>query len=80
VVESVGSVTGEKVLAFIEANLDLLETVTGACVGTWVDENRVCLDISIVESDYERAVQIAKEKGQLAIFNLNTFKTIELRG
>ena len=46
------------------------------CVGTWVHEGSVYLDLSENVADLGTALQRGKERNQLAIFNLETFEEV----
>lgn len=47
-----------------------------ACLGTWVHEGNVYLDVSLVYSDKETALTVGRENLQIAIFDLSTFTEI----
>lgn len=49
------------------------------CLGSWVNDGKVYLDISEIETQQETAVIKAKQRNQLAIFNLDTFEEIDTR-
>ena len=46
------------------------------CLGTWVNEGIVYLDLSENVPNREQALQLGKERNQLAIFNLETFEEV----
>lgn len=46
------------------------------CLGTWVNEGIVYLDLSENISSKEQALELGKERNQLAIFNLETFEEV----
>lgn len=46
------------------------------CLGTWIDNEIVYIDISIVYDDRSSSIDIARAQGELAIFDLSTFETI----
>ena len=46
------------------------------CLGTWVNEGTVYLDLSENVKDKEKALELGKERHQLAIFNLETFEEV----
>ena len=46
------------------------------CLGTWVNEGTVYLDLSENIPNREQALELGKERGQLAIFNLETFEEV----
>lgn len=49
-----------------------------AFIGTWIDNDIVYLDISKKEKSKNKALEIAKQNKQLAIFNLSNFESIYL--
>jgi hypothetical protein len=66
---------------FVRANSDLL-TNPVHCLGTWYNEEDgfTDLDISFVESNLERALALAVEHDQIAIFDLEAGQVIEVGG
>jgi hypothetical protein len=48
-------------------------------LGGWFDNenNKFCLDLTLLEKDREKALFLAKTFNQKAIFNLKTFETIK---
>ena len=46
------------------------------CLGTWVNEGIVYLDLSENVGSREQALALGKERNQLAIFNLETFEEV----
>ena len=46
------------------------------CLGTWVNEGTVYLDLSENVPNREKALELGKERHQLAIFNLETFEEV----
>ena len=46
------------------------------CLGTWVNEGTVYLDLSENIASRERALELGRERNQLAIFNLETFEEV----
>ena len=46
------------------------------CLGTWVNEGTVYLDLSENVPNREKALELGKERGQLAIFSLDTFEEV----
>ncbi len=48
-------------------------------LGTWVDEGKVYIDISANFTDKEKALQVAEENKQIAIFDLQKMKSIYLK-
>lgn len=48
------------------------------CVGTWLHEGLVYLDLSENIASREQAMALGKERGQIAIFNLETFEEVAI--
>ena len=46
------------------------------CLGTWVNEGIVYLDLSENVPNREQALELGRERHQLAIFNLETFEEV----
>ena len=46
------------------------------CLGTWVNEGIVYLDLSENVPNREKALELGRERSQLAIFNLETFEEV----
>lgn len=46
------------------------------CLGTWVNEGTVYLDLSENIASRDKALELGKEREQLAIFNLETFEEV----
>ncbi len=46
------------------------------CLGTWVNEGTVYLDLSENIASRDKALELGKERNQLAIFNLETFEEV----
>lgn len=46
------------------------------CLGTWVNEGVVYLDLSENIASREKALELGRERHQLAIFNLETFEEV----
>ena len=46
------------------------------CLGTWVNEGAVYLDLSENVASRDKALELGKERGQLAIFNIETFEEV----
>lgn len=63
---------------FISENLKALQANNNVCVGSWIDNNKVYLDISENILVKEVAVATGKKNNQLAIFDLSTFESIYL--
>jgi hypothetical protein len=48
-------------------------------LGVWKDQGKVYFDISEVIDDKTQAIEIAKKRDQLAIFDFNTFDSIPVK-
>ncbi len=46
------------------------------CIGTWVNEGIVYLDLSENVGSRDKALELGRERNQLAIFNLETFEEV----
>ena len=46
------------------------------CIGAWLNEGKIYFDVSEKFNSLETALQIGRERNQLAIFNLGTFEEI----
>ena len=46
------------------------------CLGTWVNEGTVYLDLSENIASRDKALELGRERHQLAIFNLETFEEV----
>ena len=46
------------------------------CLGTWVNEGAVYLDLSENVGSREKALELGRERNQIAIFNLETFEEV----
>ena len=46
------------------------------CLGTWINEGIVYLDLSENVPNREKALELGRERHQLAIFNLETFEEV----
>ena len=46
------------------------------CLGTWVNEGTVYLDLSENVPNREKALELGRERNQLAVFNLETFEEV----
>lgn len=75
-------VTKKDISDFIEANKDILSKNPNAVIGTWYNEkdNQTYLDVSEVQKNKEKAIELAKKYNQISIFDLKTFKEIETGG
>jgi hypothetical protein len=47
-------------------------------IGAWLDGGKVFFDISEIVQDKDQAIQLGKERKQLAIFNFSDFSSITL--
>jgi hypothetical protein len=63
--------------SFIRANLGLLND-RNLYIGTWIDQELVYIDISVNQTELKEALRIAKVNGQLAIYSIESGRTIEL--
>tara|TARA_R100000808_G_C2148329_1_gene156463 strand:+ start:1429 stop:3102 length:1674 start_codon:yes stop_codon:yes gene_type:complete len=77
--------TPEAIADYIINNLDILQSDERVHIGAWynkkTDENtdgddKVYFDLAVVLDDQEEAVQLAKDNGQLKIFDLGSFEEI----
>ena len=48
------------------------------CLGTWVNEGTVYLDLSENVASREKALELGRERGQLAIFNLANMEEVTI--
>ena len=64
--------------SFYIENLDNFIKDDNLCMGGWIDENRLFLDVSTVIDCKKTALKIAAKNSELAIFDLSTFETIYL--
>ena len=63
---------------YIENIVNFLDN-KNLCLGGWVDNGRLYLDVSTVLYSKKEALRIASANGELAIFDLSTFETIYLK-
>jgi len=63
---------------YIEENLPVFLQYPEAHLGTWVHEGNVYLDISKVYQNENIAISIAKQQGEIAIFNLEKLESVYL--
>jgi len=54
---------------------DEVLAMPGAHFGSWVDDGKVYMDVSIVAKDFNEAMRLAEEADQLAVFDLSAFET-----
>jgi hypothetical protein len=47
-------------------------------LGTWIDSGRVYLDIALRVDRLEEALELGRRHRQLAVFDLETFETVEV--
>lgn len=68
------------VVDYVQENAEYLYAIPNAFVGGWLDfqTGKYYLDISENVQDKEMALKLAKERKQLAIFDLSTFESIYL--
>lgn len=68
------------VAKFIQDNKNVFNQYPEACLGGWLDETTqmVYLDISFVYNSKETALFLAREQGELAIFDLSSFEEIRV--
>lgn len=78
--------TPDVVVDFLLDNMDIFESDERAHVGAWYNlrtpdnpegDDKVYLDVSIVVDDHDEAYAMAREYGQLGMFDLENFKTIK---
>lgn len=65
-----------QVNSFIGKNRDVLFKA-GHVMGTWVEDGKSYLDVSVLVGSREEAQELCMLHGQLAYFDLETFETIE---
>lgn len=70
--------TIETIKQYIKDNERAFKIYKEAVLGTWVNDDKVFLDISKVYNSKEYALTIAKNQGELAIFNLDNFEEITI--
>lgn len=61
-------VSVEVIKSFIQANMDLLSNPEKA-VGVWleVEDDQAYFDVSVTLSDHDRALELGRERGEIAI-------------
>ena len=69
--------TKEILKNFIESKLELLQN-KNYCVGTWMDDGKVYLDISENIKNKNKAIFKGKINKQIAIFDLSSFESVYL--
>ena len=55
-----------------------LMSTPSLCLGTWVNEGTVYLDLSENIPNREKALELGRERGQLAIFNLANMEEVTI--
>jgi hypothetical protein len=65
----------EDILSYVNYEADMLYR-PGVCLGGWIDQGTLYLDLSMVVDCYLVAEKIARQNNQLAIYNLETNETI----
>jgi len=63
---------------FVQAYLTML-SLEVRIVGTWVDDGRLYVDAIDIISDADAAIETAIARGERAIYNLTTHRTVEVR-
>lgn len=63
---------------YVLENSDLLSN-DRYFLGAWIENGHVYLDVSKGDKSKQRAIKEAKANGQLAIFNLSTFETLNIQ-
>jgi hypothetical protein len=85
VFDKLEDVTPDVVADFILDNMDIFEDDERTHFGAWYNlktddnpkgDNKVYFDVSVVVDDLDEAFEMAREHGQLGMFDLKTFKTI----
>ena len=61
---------------YIGEHAQKLMNNTALCLGTWVNEGIVYLDLSENVPNREKALELGRERHQLAIFNLENFEEV----
>lgn len=75
----INKLSSKEIRKYINNNLKELNK-DNIFIGTWVDTNtnKIYLDCSINVQSKEKALKLAKQNKQLAIFDLNSFDSIYL--
>jgi hypothetical protein len=68
----------EHVARFIRRNAGALRAAPALCAGAWLDPATgvVHLDLSVVERDRRRALELARRHGQIGVFDLAEGRTL----
>ena len=61
---------------YIGEHAQKLMSNSALCLGTWVNEGIVYLDLSENIASRDKALELGRERNQLAIFNLETFEEV----
>lgn len=64
--------------SLVKQNFNLLKKDENF-IGTWIDGDKIYIDISKNFGDKEKALEVAKNNKQLAIFDLNSNESIYLK-
>lgn len=74
-------ISKDELTAFVKAHMDLLADPR-VCFGTWFnkDDGNTYIDINVVLSNKDKAVELAKVYNQISIFNLATFEETKTGG
>ena len=72
------TITPDDIDAYKKEHADFLSKNPNAVVGTWVDNGKTYIDISIVTPNQEEAMKIGKKNKQLAIFDLGKMESVEV--
>ncbi len=82
VVFDMDSVQELDIVEYISSKKELAKKNSNLCFGSWLDNetNKLYLDLSEVIDDKKQALKKAYKRNQLAIFDLNTFESIYLKG
>lgn len=71
--------TNAALLSWASRNADVLSQ-PGCCLGTWLDNGQISLDISQRFLDKDEAIAAAKARNQIAIFGLENGEDIQTGG
>lgn len=71
--------TNKALLSWASRNADILSQ-PGCCLGTWLDNGQISLDISQRFLDKDEAIVAAKARNQIAIFGLENGEDIQTGG
>ena len=86
ILDSVEAATPAAIFAYMQENAELLRGDQRVHVGAWHNkktsdnpngDDKVYLDLSMVIDDRDEAMSLAKENGQLGLFDLENFQTVE---